>query len=434
MQNVLAYMVSFSELLSLCGVFIAFVLVIFLIRRKWNFGLSLMIGSLIIGLFSLLIISPTDILKAVIKASFYSFDTGEIITETAELAILMTLIFLLAKLMEKTGAIKQLIHSLGTFFSHGGILAVIPAVYGLMPVPGGALFSAPLIDKEGEKYKISKDQKNMLNIWFRHIWFPIYPISSAMILIVSLEFSNISIYSLILANLISFLSMIVIGLFFLKHYIRSNTSKKTKVDKDFKGLIYLFPPILPLLFYIVLHSIDFPQIRSFLLGVLASILLLFFITKTPYETYISYIKGSLTISLALAIFGIMIFRNLFEVSQVNVLIAETISDLAFPAILIVLFVPMLLGLLTGYNLGAIALSYFLVQPFFGLTGISIVGVTSIIFMASFIGYLISPIHLCNVLSSDYLKTDATRMYPQFIPAAIIILIIQLIYVFLFYQI
>ena len=79
--------------------------------------------------------------------------------------------------MQETGAITKLIDSLRTFFSKGGTLAVIPAVYGLMPVPGGALFSAPLIDKEGDKYKLKNNQKNFLNIWFRHIWFPIYPIS-----------------------------------------------------------------------------------------------------------------------------------------------------------------------------------------------------------------------------------------------------------------
>src|SRR4030042_2982455 len=168
-------------MLNLIGGILAFIMILILIRKKVNFGLSLFLVSLIVGVFSLQLITPIDIPKAIIEASIYSFEKQEIITETLELALLMTLIFVLQKTMQETRAITKLIDSLRTFFSKGGTLGVIPAVYGLMPVPGGALFSAPLIDKEGDKYKLKNNQKNFLNIWFRHIWFPIYPISSAMI-------------------------------------------------------------------------------------------------------------------------------------------------------------------------------------------------------------------------------------------------------------
>ena len=111
------------------------------------------------------VITPIDIPKAMIEASIYSFEKQEIMTETLELALLMTLIFVLAKTMQETGAITKLIDSLRTFFSKGGTLGVIPAVYGLMPVPGGALFSAPLIDKEGDKYNLQKRSKE----FFEHL-------------------------------------------------------------------------------------------------------------------------------------------------------------------------------------------------------------------------------------------------------------------------
>jgi len=174
-------------MLNVLGVVIAFIAIIFLIRKKFNFGLSLILGSLIVGLFSLNKIPLNNVLRAFIEGSIYSYKypykniivysndqiKAGINTEIIELALLMTLIYVLAKLMQETEAIKKLIDSLRTFFSKGGILGIIPAVYGLMPVPGGALFSAPMIDEEGEKYKIDKNQKNFLNIWFRHIWFPI---------------------------------------------------------------------------------------------------------------------------------------------------------------------------------------------------------------------------------------------------------------------
>lgn len=411
-------------MLNVLGVIIAFLVIILLIRKKFNFGASLILGSLILGIFSLQTIELIEIPKAVIQASIYSFKEQQIVTETVELAVLMTLIFILAKCMQETEAIKKLIDSLRTFFSKGGTLGVIPAVYGLMPVPGGALFSAPMIGEEGEKYILDKNQKNFLNVWFRHIWFPIYPISSAMILICSEKFSNINIYHLILVNIPAFIATIIIGIIYLKKFIKKASIQSTKPEKDYTGLIYLLPPIVPLFFYGVLQIFDVPQIRSFLIGVVFSIILLYFLIKISFKEYIQIIKKSIIWKLALAIFGIMIFREMFDVSKANILIADMIGSLPVPALLIIIVIPLLLGLLTGYNLGAIALSYFLIEPFFPFTGINIIGLTSIIFISSLVGYLISPIHLCNVLSSEYLKTDTTRMYKMYIPSVISLLIIQ----------
>jgi len=82
-------------MLNLIGVIVAFIAMIILIRKKFNFGLSIIIGALIVGFFSLQTIELIDIPKAIIEASIYSFEEQQIYTETLELAILMTMIFVL---------------------------------------------------------------------------------------------------------------------------------------------------------------------------------------------------------------------------------------------------------------------------------------------------------------------------------------------------
>jgi len=426
-------------MLNLIGVIIAFIIVIILIRKKFNFGLSLIIGSIIVGVFSLQEIQLIDIPKAMIEASFYSFEKNQIYTSTIELAVLMTLIYILAKLMQETGAIKKIIESLRSVFSKGGILGIIPALYGLMPVPGGALFSAPMIDEEGEKYKLNKNQKNFLNVWFRHIWFPVYPISSAMITLILLTNTysteqnlgiTIHISFLMLINIPAFIAMIIIGFFYLRKYIKKPQNEVKKTKKDPTGLIYILPPILPLFFYVLLIDFGFTEYRAFLIGIIFSIIILYFLLKIGQSEYIKLIKKSLTINLALAIFGIMIFRQMITVSGSDILIADTIKSLNIPVILMIVLIPLILGLLTGYNLGAIGLSFPLVSVFFpsSMDTTTLVGYISLIFISSLVGYLISPIHLCNVLSSDYLKTDTTRMYKMYVPSAIITLLVQILFV------
>lgn len=425
-------------MLNLIGVIIAFAVIIFLIRKKINFGLSLILGSIIVGIFSLMEIDPVSIPKGFIKAIVYSVDDQKFQFETIELAILLTIIFVLAKCMQETGAIKKLIDSLRTIFYKGGTLGVIPAIYGLMPVPGGALFSAPLIDKEGEKYKLDQNKKNFLNVWFRHIWFPIFPVSAAMILICSSEFSDIDIYSLVVADFPAFIAFIVIGFIFLKIFIKKIPKPEKKPKKEYNGLIYLLPPIIPIIIYLALFFLDIPNLKVyqrsvFIIGVLISIIFLYYLIKINRAKYIEILKRSLSVNLALAIIGIMIFREMIEVSKANEIITDLISQAPFPPVIIIIIIPFILGVLTGYNFGAIALSYFLVEPFFELIDIHIIGLTSIIFISSLVGYLISPIHLCNVVSSDYLKTDSTRMYKMYIPGILLLLLVQTSFIMLFYQ-
>ena len=430
-------------MLNLIGVIIAFAVIIYLIRKKLNFGLSLIFGSIIVGLFSLQEISPVDIPKSFIEATIYSFEDQTINFQTIELAILLTLIYILAKAMQETDAINKMINSLRTLFYRGGTLGIIPAVYGLMPVPGGALFSAPMIDKEGEKYKLRQDQKNFLNVWFRHIWFPIFPVSSAMLLIISYDFSNINIYELIIADLPAFIAFILIGLIYLKLFIKNSYEPIKKPKKDYKGLVYLLPPILPIiiyvLFFIAFILAGFQNIKDFqriifIIGVILSLITLYYLLDIQWKEYLNILKKSVSFNLALAIFGIMIFREIIETSRSNEILAHVLGGLPFPALIIVLIAPFFLGLITGYNFGAIALSYFLVEPFFRYTGINIVGVTSLVFISSLLGYLISPIHLCNVVSSEYLKTDVTRIYKMYLPAVALLLLIQVVFIIVFYRV
>src|SRR5689334_13715952 len=48
--------------------------------------------------------------------------------------------------------------------------AVMPALVGLVPMPGGAVVSAPLIDRSLGGSDVPATDKNLINYWFRHIW------------------------------------------------------------------------------------------------------------------------------------------------------------------------------------------------------------------------------------------------------------------------
>lgn len=431
-------MITLSQWIVLGGTIFSFIVVVLLIRRRVNFGISLLLGSLFLAIISLVSLSVETVFSAFLKATIYNTNTGTIVIDTIELAILMTLIYMLASLMQDTGGIARLIDSLRAIFHKGGTIAVIPAIYGLMPVPGGALFSAPAVDEEGKLFNLTISDKNFFNVWFRHIWFPIYPISSSILIMADLAALNM--YLLISVNMLSFFVMILIGYLLLvlktrkintfnssSRFNETIANKKRFSKKNLSGLVFLLPPLLPLGFS-VLEYVGVPLFTAFILGVIASIFLLYFMASVPWNRFRKFLKKAVTWKLIAVILGIMIFREIFEASGVNKTIFSLLEQLPFTPLVVIIVLPLLLGLLTGYLLSGITLSYVLLEPLFSSIDICTVGLVSILFMSGFVGYLVSPIHLCNVLSSEYLKTDTTRMYPLYIPASIGVLLIQILFV------
>ena len=115
---------------------------------------------------------------------------------TYELALVVSLIPILAYFMKEVGMIDNLIESVRRIISGRAVLMILPALMGLLPMPGGALISAPLIDNEARRLKLTEEKKSFVNVWFRHWVFFIYPLSSSLILMARL--TGISIYSLIM--------------------------------------------------------------------------------------------------------------------------------------------------------------------------------------------------------------------------------------------
>jgi len=73
-----------------------------------------------------------------------------------------------------------------------------------------------------------------------------------MITICSNEFSNIDIYKLIIADFPAFITFIIIGIVFLKVFINKNEKPTLSMKKNYNGLLYLLPPTIPIIIYVML--------------------------------------------------------------------------------------------------------------------------------------------------------------------------------------
>jgi hypothetical protein len=86
---------------------------------------------------------------------------------------------------------------------------------------------------------------------------------------------------------------------------------------------------------------------------------------------------------------------------------------------VVLFaLPFLAGLLTGVVQAYVAIIFPLILPLITAGGNINMPLLSFAFISGYCGVLISPVHLCYLLTCDYFETDINRVYKYLIPLAL----------------
>ena len=116
----------------------AFVLIILLLRLRWNLGAVMLLASALLG--SLYGIGPVAQLTVMARAGADAV--------TLNLVGALVLIMVLENIIRKRGLLKQMTDSLSRVARDRRVtMAILPGVIGLLPSAGGAAFSAPMVQE-----------------------------------------------------------------------------------------------------------------------------------------------------------------------------------------------------------------------------------------------------------------------------------------------
>mgnify|MGYP000686900515 CR=1 FL=1 len=377
---------------------ISFGTIIAMVASRKNFSIAIIIGSLILA-----IAVPTEFPDIVAKTAMDY--------KVIALIFIVVMIKMLAVILQETGLLQGVIDVMQKKLSYKGMLIAIPSILGLLPVPGGALLSAPLIDVHGKVANIKKELLMAINLWYRHIWFIIFPLATPLVLLADLSGRNI--FTIIEMQIPLFLLAFFIGYFFVRKVGNIKDEKKRGDRGEIKGLLPILLPVsiaTPLSFFISTYP-------AFLISLPIGIATALLIGK---KKDVNMLKKGISISLAVAIFGIMLLKNIIFASGITDVISTHLVHL--PSVVTIAALSFIIGLLTAHNLAAIGILYPILAPV--LTDVSMV---SLLFISSFMGYLISPIHPCVVLTYDYFKPRFIDAYKMLIPPAVACVIIAAIF-------
>ena len=93
------------------------------------------------------------------------------------LALIVGLIPIIGNVLLTSGQIDSLVSNMR--IGKKKFLLFFPALVGMLPMPGGALLSAPFVEKGGKD--IDNSAKAGINVWFRHTLYLVYPLSPGLI-------------------------------------------------------------------------------------------------------------------------------------------------------------------------------------------------------------------------------------------------------------
>ena len=414
--------------MNIIGFLFSFILALILKNKGLNMGLSLLIAAVLTSIFAGL--RPTAIIAA--------FFEGITDFGTIQLIILVAFISGLGFIMKKTGDLDLMIDSLNGIISNLKLLIVIiPALIGTLNIPGGAILSAPMVEKSAQKIKLNPENKNAINIFFRHIGFFIYPLYTSMIVITPLL--NINVIDIIKYTFFVFIVGSLTAFVFFLHntgnkenkYNVHNSSTENNFWIDLLGFLKGFLPVICILVLALIFNIPFHL--AVIIGVLVAIFKSHNSENTYHHNVLEHLKDFLVqgidYQLVITIACLMIFKHVIETTGIINQLTAFFLDSGIPLLILVTFLGLLTGFVSGVHVTATIILAPLFLPLFPQTSIPVYG--ALLFTTINIGYIISPLHLCLVLSNEYFNVSTVSLYLKLLPPMAAMLIVSILQVLLF---
>jgi len=378
------------ELLKIGFVFLSILLLTY---KRVNLWIGLLVGTFLLGfLFHLS-------LQTILTVLF----TSVLDRRTLLLLGALVSILLFSSLLKETGRMKEILEGFRTVFKDVRIvIALLPAMIGLMPIVGGALVSAPMVVEGSDELKLSPERRTFINYWFRHIWEYVVPTYPAFILAITLVGIPIRRFSWM--NLPLTLTAIVSGT--IVGFWRVPTSQRVKERTNPNAGRKLFANLFPLLFALLLVIVLKVEL-AYAFGV--TILGMIFLYRIKGPLVFKALKESLNRELLLTVIIVMGFKSVLESSQAIRAVSIALSSSGIPFWLIAVLIPVLIGVMTGMTFAPIAIGFPILIPLFQKDP-HFLNYMMLAFAAGISGDLLSPFHLCLILTKDYFRADLKRVY------------------------
>lgn len=382
----------------------AFALIVLLLRFRVNLGLVMFLGALFLG--ALYRLGPLRQAQVV-----FSSATDLV---TINLVTGLALIMVLENIIRKRGLLKRMMEAVVNVARDRRIaMAVLPGMIGLLPSAGGAAFSAPMVQEAAADADMDPERKAFVNYWFRHIWEYISPLYPGVVLAAAITKTPINTF--LLSQLPLPIAVIGVGalLGFRGMKVRTIPGKR-----DGNELRALFLTLLPITISIVLVVV-FKLPLAIAMALIVIALLLFY--RYGLDELLTTLRESFSLNVVLMVIGIMVFKGMLDASGAIEALPAFFKQSGLPTGAVLFALPFIVGLLTGLTVGFVGATFPIITAMMG--GHPDPATATFAFASGFAGVMLSPTHLCLLLTIKYFKADMAGVYRlMYLPVFLVFLV------------
>lgn len=409
----------------------AFALILVLARFRVPLAAAILGGTVALGV--ALGLNAGDLLRAAVAG----------LTAPMSLALMLITLLLpaLSEIMRQTGQMERIVSAARAFFRRPAVtMAALPALIGLLPMPGGALFSAPMVESAAGGKPVGAGKLSAFNYWFRHIWEHWWPLYPGVILAMTLTQTPAWRFIVFQIPLGLFMAVAGAPLFFGLHpdlharspHVSSETKRQMlKVTSSIWIIVLAY-----VLGAVALHlgvgpaPMQLPgqpaltagqewlslahKFGPFLVGLAASLLWTARMNRMPWSGVGKVFARPGLYALVVLVASVMIFQAVLKAGGAAPKIAAELAALHVPTELVIMALPCIAGLVTGLAFGFVGTSFPIVLPLAAAAanGAPLAPYVALAYAFGHLGQMSSPIHLCHVVSNQYFKTPFGPVYRQ----------------------
>jgi len=271
-----------------------------------------------------------------------------------------------------------------------------------------------MVEEEGRGLGAGKRGPAVANLLFRHVNFFIYPLTPAIIFMASREMLNVSTYifmAALLPSTIAHVASSYVASFHRLRVARSGGSSEPEAVKSRRreALTALAKGFAPIITAPILVALGL----NMNLALCASIAVSLLLAKPSAETGRRALRGlrkSRALAFSFPVLCAMLFRGVFKASDVPEAVRGLLSTIALPELVALYAFSMALGFATG---SATLAAVIMLPSGAGMAE----GVTA--YTGAVVGYVISPLHLCFIVSAEYFELRQAEMYPRLAAYAVL---------------
>ena len=408
--------VAFLEQIpAIVKILLVFIVILIAIRKKISLGTSLFGGSFILGL--IFGMPPLSI----IETAFFSL----IHSKTIALSLVVLLILVLSHSMEIVGQMRRLLDSFQGMSRDPRInLMIFPALIGLLPMPGGAIFSAPMVKDLGGRQELTPSQLSYVNYWFRHIWeywWPLYPGILLTTTLANLDFWQFVVFLFPLS-----IMAILSGYWPIRHVFKDYRTARAGGNHSRAPLMPFLRELAPILIVIVIglgsgsilsvvpvtKNISISKELGLILALVVAILWVWRTNNLSASQRFHILKQRQLVRMFYMIVAILTFKGIMEDSQAVQAVSQELLRWNIPLLPITIILPFLVGGVVGITIAFVGTTFpILITLIHAFNEANfMLPYMMLALVSGFAGVLLSPLHLCLLLSNEFFNTRLEPVY------------------------